>query len=283
MNKHIKTGTIMAKHNKKRNVGLIHEQLVRFASEKIVEKKNDKAVVAISILDKHFNEGSELYREFRLFNALVHTKVNDRGVAKRIIQESKAACKNYDANKLRSEKSLLIKVINYDLDDKNFFNKKLPEYKVFATVQALLNEWRGADKLAPNEIIKYETVLEEWLVRSGVDNNKLQKNNVADPLALKIMIEKFNLKYSSKLNSNQSKLLEYKLMNDNENALKQVAKIKRQANVMLCDFYKICDNKVLNEKKILIENKINALEPNIDDETIAKALMLAKLIETIGE
>ena len=62
-----------------------------------------------------------------------------------------------------------------------------------------------------------------------------------------------------------------------------MAKIKRQANVMLCDFYKICDNKVLNEKKILIENKINALEPNIDDETIAKALMLAKLIETIGE
>ena len=27
----------MAKHNKKRNVGLMHEQLIRYASEKIVE------------------------------------------------------------------------------------------------------------------------------------------------------------------------------------------------------------------------------------------------------
>ena len=37
MNKEV--GAKMAKHNKKRNVGLIHEQLVRYASEKIVEGK----------------------------------------------------------------------------------------------------------------------------------------------------------------------------------------------------------------------------------------------------
>jgi len=272
----------MAKHNKKRNVGLIHEQLVRFASEKIVEKKNDKVVSAISILDKHFNEGSELYREFRLFNALVHTCVKDVGIARRIIQESKVACKNHDANKLRSEKSLLIKAINYDLDDKQFFNKKLIEYKIYTTVQALLNEWRGADKLAPNETIKYETVLEEWLTRPGV-SNKLQKNDVADPLALKIMIEKFNSKYSSKLNASQSKLLEYKLLNDDNGIIEQVIDIKRAAAAVLDKFYKECDNKVLNNKKMLVENKILAIKPNANDETITKALILSKLIETVGE
>ena len=48
----------MAKHNKKRNVGLIHEQLVRYASEKIVEGKKSIAENAVNVLNSHFEEGS---------------------------------------------------------------------------------------------------------------------------------------------------------------------------------------------------------------------------------
>ena len=55
----------MAKHNKKRNVGLIHEQLVRHASEKIVDGHKKQAKIAINILDKHFGERSALQKEFR--------------------------------------------------------------------------------------------------------------------------------------------------------------------------------------------------------------------------
>jgi len=268
----------MAKHNKKRNVGLIHEQLVRYASEKIVAGEESKAEKVISILDRHFKEGSELYKEFRLFNALVHTRDHSKDIARRIILESKAACKQHNNSKLRSEKSLLIRSINYDLNSRGFYGKRIPEYKIFATVQALLNEWRGGDRLPPDEIVKYETVLEKWITRE-VKDQTMDRNSAADPLAFKIMAEKFNKKYASCLNSDQACLLEYKLLGNDAGIRHQIEKIKNLAEITLQNFYRSCNNEVLNGKKDLVENKIRSLEIASDDSTVTKALMLSSLIE----
>ena len=270
----------MAKHNKKRNVGLIHEQLVRFASEKIVEGKKQLAETVLSVLKKHFDAETELCKEFRLFNALVHTRVSSEDTARRIIIESKLACKNHDANKLRVEKSALIRSINHDLNDCGFYDKRIYEYKIFATVQALLNDWRGANRLAPNEIVKYENVLEEWLTRPR-DESALHKKDNADPLTLKIMTEKFNKKYASCLNTDQAYLLEHALTGNNKKATSKINEIKQRAEVALSRFYVACNNSVLNEKRELIEAKIYALEVNSDDATIKKALMLPRLVEEL--
>ena len=205
--------TKMAKHNKKRNVGLIHEQLVRHASEKIVDGYKKQAKTAVKILNKHFGGQSALQKEFRLFNALVHTRVPTRDLARQIICESKHACRDHDSTKLRREKSLLIRDINHQVDESDFYKRKVSEYKIFATVQALLNEWRGADRLGPDEIVKYEKVLENWLVRDVVPE-QLNKIEIANPLALKIMLEKFNKKYLSSLNDQQARLLESRLAGD---------------------------------------------------------------------
>jgi hypothetical protein len=272
----------MAKHNKKRNVGLIHEQLVRYASERIVECDEDRTQNAISILNNHFKEGSELYKEFRLFNALVHTKVQSSDIARRIILESKAACQNHNSSDLRTEKSLLIKIINHELDEKRFYNRKISEYKVFATVQALLNEWRGSNRLAPDEIVKYESSLEKWLTRDS-EIETLTKKSDADPLALKLMIEKFNKKYLAHFNKEQTRLLEYKLLDDNEAVKKHVAEIKQRAEIALSNFYRVCDNDILNRKQTLVENRIYSMKVNASDETVKKALMLSSLIEQLED
>ena len=58
------------KHNKKRNVGLIYELLLRHLSSRIIVNDKKGAKIATAILEKHFSKGSELYKEFRLFNAL---------------------------------------------------------------------------------------------------------------------------------------------------------------------------------------------------------------------
>ena len=44
-------------------------------------------------------------------------------------------------------------------------DQRILNYKTFATVQALLNEWRGADRLTPSEIVSYEEKLSEHLTR----------------------------------------------------------------------------------------------------------------------
>jgi hypothetical protein len=270
----------MAKHNKKRNVGLLHEQLVRHASENLVDGNKEKAELAINILQHRFKDRSELRREFRLFNALIHTKVPNREIAKQIITESRIACRNHDANRLRAEKSHLIKEINHDLDEEDFYRRKIGKYRLFATVQALLNEWRGAQRLGPDEIVKYENVLEEWLVRNNTDD-ELEKTVHADPLTLKIMTEKFNKKYDLLLNSEQKEMMENCLTGDGKELARQVGLIKERAVVALERFYHQCDNKILLEKREQLEERVSALEPTSTDESISRALVVSALIKEL--
>ena len=271
----------MAKHNKKRNVGLIHEQLVRYASEKIVEGKKKIAENAVSVLNKHFIEDTELYREFRLFNSLVHTRTSDKHIARRIIAESREACKVHDKKTLTAEKSKLIQSINHKIDENTFYNQRIENYRVFATVQALLNEWRGSAKLSPSEVVGYETVLEEWITRND-ETPEMRKNPHADPLALKIMTEKFNKKYAS-FNKDQIQLLEYKLMGDDNKVVSQIDKIKNNAKSSLSKFYSTCENKTLNEKREIVERNITNLSSSADDETIKKSLIISHLIREMEE
>ena len=271
----------MAKHNKKRNVGLIHEQLVRYASEKIVVGQKENAEHVMSILNEHFKDDSHLYREFRLFNALVHTRVQNRDTARRIIEESKTACKNHDDNQLRAEKSRLIKAINHDLDQAGFYSRKIPEYKVYATVQTLLNEWRGDNRLSPAERVKYECVLEEWLTRDPSENT-LSQNSKANPLAFKIMIEKFNKKYST-LNKDQARLLELKLLGDISGMKDHVSRIKTKAGSIIENFYHTCSNEVLLEKRALVEKKIYEIKESADDVSVKQALVLSALIQEMED
>ncbi len=268
----------MAKHNKKRNVGLIHEQLIRFISERIVNQDRDAANKGIAILEKHFKKGSELYREFRLFNSLVHTRVDEVSLSKRIVAESKNACVGHDATKLSSEKSSLIRDINHNLNSENFYDQFISEYRIFATVQALLNEWRGNSKLFPEEVVEYEIVLENWLTRP---KSIVTESKKTDPLVLSLMIEKFNKKYDEKLSPRQRNLIASKLVLDDEKVVECIGNIKKESLLAVEKFYESCDNDFLLSKKNLVVERINKLEITSDDATVERALALSMLIEEL--
>lgn len=273
----------MAKHNKKRNVGLLHEQLVRHISEKIVNQDQEAADIGVNILEKHFAKGTELYKEFRLFNSLVHTKVDSAEIARRIIGESKSACQSHDSGRLMREKSMLIKDINHNLNEESFYDRRVSvdDYKIFSTVQALLNEWRGKNsKLSPSDIVQYELVLENWL-SNNYKADQISDNRDANPLVLNIMIEKFNSKYSDKLNDAQRQILEAKLSKDSRRLITCIKNLKSEGLAAVEKFYESCDNKFLMSKKESVLNKINALEPSANDKIVERALSLAALIEEL--
>ena len=85
------------KHNKKRNVGIIYSQLLRNISKCVVEDNSGEAERIVSIVKDKFRPGTELHKEFRLFNALSRTRVDDSSMATRIISEAKSAAKDHDA------------------------------------------------------------------------------------------------------------------------------------------------------------------------------------------
>lgn len=272
----------MAKHNKKRNVGLLHEQLVRHASEMTVEGKSSDAELTIKILVNSFKKGSALLKEFRLFSALMHPRVESRDVARRIIEESRRACKDHDIHALNKEKSNLIREINHTINREDFYNQRIDDYKIFATIQALLNEWRGKGSLSPKEIVDYELFLERHLTRKDPAES-LHKTENADPLIFNVMIEKFNKKYSRDLTDQQRSLLESHLEGDLERVESKTRLIKIEALKSASRFFSECDNNVLNSKKENLFEKINDYVPGNTDEAVARGLMLSDLIKELEE
>jgi len=277
-------------HNKKRNAGLIFEQLVQYISDAIINENHDGALSALNIIRKRFVPGSELYKEFRLFNALIKTKVSSSALALRILSEARNASKSHDRNKLRKEKSLLIRDINYQLKDSNLYSRRVSDYRNYATIQTLLNEWRKEDRGDLKRLIHYEEKICQWMNADDQSHKSTPINNSqdVDSLTVKIMTEKFNGKYGKSLNSEQRDLIrEYVFSlgsHESSSFISGLSIIKKQTLNELTNFKACCDNIVLNEKIDDVLNKIHELDfSNLTDDIMGRFLMLSRIKEELME
>lgn len=281
----------MTRHNKKRNTGLLYEFLVRSISDAIVEGNDNKRNLVVNILKKHFVPGTELYKEFRLFHSLVATTVNSPSVADAILGAAKQASQTCNEEKLNHEKSLLIKSINHTINDGDFYKRRIPEYKTYATIQTLLNEWRNNSF---NDIVKtaeYEGSLREWLLK---DKNVITLDEEAiknsDPLVEKLMIKKINERYKNTLSEEQSTLIRKYIAAKNDDELSQLGErlenIKNRALNNIDNYLKenngkdkYLEEKLSKAKDLILKEDLN----KVDDEKIGRFLDVAKLDEELKE
>ena len=270
-------------HNKKRNVGIIYEQLLRYISVALVEGDKDRAKTATAILKRHFIPGTNLYREFRLFNALVKTTVDSESLAGRILTEAKTAALKFDAYGLRKEKSQLIKDINHTLDDNAFYYQRVNEYRSYATIQTLLNDWRRGDKASLVRTADYENKVMKWLLTER-EEKPLADHTDRDVsrLSVRIMTEKFNKKYGSILRESQAQLIrEYVFCvgnGDEDKFSRHLAKLKDKTLTELRKYGLTCDNGILNEKMTHVRETLQNLDVSqVNDETLSKYLLVSKL------
>jgi len=276
----------MPKHNKKRNIGIIYEQLLSSLSRALVEGKNGEVKIIKGIIDKHFKPGTELYKEFRLFQAMVKTKVPRESLAIKILGEAKNASINLNSDKLQREKSLLIKDINYKMDNSSFYNQRIKEYKDYATVQSLLNLWGKGEDGSLQLAIQYEMLVQEMLLREEKQLSlEGEKTLEVNKLTVKIMLEKFNKKYDSELNQIQAKIIKEYVFSSGENSLKSL--LSEVKNIAIKEISQVPDshsNKVICEKVNRVKSNISKLDENIhNDENISRFLLLSKLSEELKE
>lgn len=276
-------------HNKKRNVGIIYELLVRSVSAYLVENDRIRAQQALDILSKCYNKNTELYKEFRLFNALAKSTIKDTAVAAAILAESKQAVRRFDTVKLDKEKSNLIREINYTLADADFYFRNVPDYRTYASIQTLLNSWREGDRSNLTDVVLQETKLIEWLtsdkLESVIEENV---NNDVDTLVVKIMNEKFNTKYDDKLTQNQKDLIKeyvFSIQNDDGvSIISKAIKIKNDALLALETIDKKEKNKIVLEKVDVVRQRINELNlESIDDDKLAKLMTITQLVSELRE
>lgn len=276
----------MSKHNKKRNVGIIYELLLRHISNCLIENRKHDAQKALNIIEKRFKKGTELYKEFRLFNALAKSTVSGSHIAAAVLQEAKNAARSSNFKKLDIEKSNLIKDINYKLNDSNFYYRSVPDYKDYATIQTVLNEWRAGSECNLSTLIEYENKVVERLIHEKNEiNHKNHEPLEHDALIFKLMTEKINEKYGKNLNSEQKRIINYYAFNsDNEDKIREfLNEIKGKTITNLIQFKKDNQNKFIDQKINSVFRAIEGLKTeSISDDLISKFLIVSKLKQEIN-
>lgn len=270
------------KHSKKRNTGLMYEFLLRTISRALVENDSKRSNSALKVIKKHFKPGSELYREFRLFNSLIKTTVSSDAVAVSIISEAKLALRAINEEKLEREKTVVIHEINKSVQDDSFYDQPINEYKTYATIGVLFSAWRNPGKYDLSKIVQYEEKLIEWL-RSEKKQDQVNESSESpgmNRLIFKIMTKKLNEKYESTLDANQKELVrEYALYNvtGTENHVREkLVEIKTdllEAIKRSMDLPEHTNEKLANAKR-MIESEVITM---IDDDTVSRYMSYAKL------
>lgn len=276
-------------HNKKRNVGILYEQIINYICEQSIHNDFKSINKATSILNKYFKNTNQLKKEYRLFKALSETRGINSSLGVSIIHEAKKACNyHFDPKELEIEKSNLIKELNYSFGKNTIFNKKVDNFKIYATIQTLLNEWRKKSDKDLSVIANYENVLLEWVTGESStvineDTPAIDYSNV-DSFVVDIMNENFNKKYSNKLLDEQKELIRM-YSADDSSLCDFLSEIKKTTLSALIAHKKECDNNTLLESYDVVLDNINNLNCSlIKEDNIKRFLSLSKLkSEILGE
>lgn len=272
-------------HNKKRNVGIIYEQIISFICNKTLEGDISKAKKATSIIKEHFNNNKQLGKEYKLFKALIQTKGISDSLSTSIINEAKKACNNhFNEKNLEFEKSKLIKELNYSFGKGELFKNKVSDYKIYATVQTLLNEWRKGNNIDISITSEYEKKLHEWMTSSEENKNEIlneSKYSDINQFTLNIMNNKFNKKYDEKLNEDQKKIISMFILNES-GLSSELSIIKENSLKELNNYRHVCDSDIILESYNQVINKVKSLDcENTSDDNLKKFLSLSNLIKEL--
>ena len=264
---------------------MLFELLTRQITSDIISANES---VAIQILKKHFGKNTELLREYTLYKTLLDEKLKSETKANMLIEAAIKARRGLDKLKLNEEKYKLIKAIKENFDINAFFQTKVQNYKLLASIYKIF-EYKELEN--PIEITKSRiTILENITANSS---NRTLNETVAiqnEPkeirlLSQKLLVEKFNKKYADLNESQKTILREYIGNVSNTNNLKSL--IQSEAvdikNIFKKNIYKVKD-KSLKIKLNEVINLLNEYETikNVEETQISALLRYYSLIDDLS-
>ena len=194
------------KHSKYKNTGILFELLTRQLTSDTIAGNQPKA---LSFLKKHFNKKTELLKEYKIYHTLATQKYNKDSKASMLIDTLLEAHGKLNKGQLRREKYNLIKEIRDTYNVNDFFKAQITDYKVMASIFNLLENTNAT----PLSIVDSKVTILEHITRKQTSSKKdvvLENFNNQDKdtrlLTYKVLLEKFNNKYSG-LQDNQKTLL----------------------------------------------------------------------------
>ena len=278
------------KHSKYKNTGLLFELLVRRITSDTLSGKPSPASV---ILKKYF-VNTELGKEYKLYESFFSKKGVSEVKASTTISIILESSKKLNKQKHRKEKYNLIKELKQHYNIEDIFKTKIFEYKEIASLYKLIECYNSDSVNNPNELIDIKVNLMEYLTQSSVNKDKVADTILEEfggydkdlrVLTYKILLEKFNSKYSE-LNPNQKRILrEYINSIDSTSYLKEFYnKEIAQLQIQLTEKSKKVNDKVLKIKLDEVKKFLTPLEKKdkVTSENLVDLLQFYSLTEKLN-
>lgn len=254
---------MQVKHSKYKNTGILFELLVRQITTDTLDGKDSPAK---DILKKYFVK-SELGREYKLYETLLKRTSLTEGKANVVVDTLIESSKTLNRGAIKRQKYNLINEIQKYYDLNEFFNHKLPNYKMFAAFYTLTEIANAQNTIDPDQAINNKVTILEHLTAAKIAESKVRdevmgefENSDKDVrfLAYKMVLENFNTKYND-LHPRQKEILkEFITSVDNKPRLKEfytakIVEIKKELTLL--------NAKTKNEvTKIKINEIINIIQ-----------------------
>ena len=274
------------KHSKYKNTGILFELLTRQLTADTIAGSNPKA---LSIIKKYFSGDSTLLKEYKIYHTFIGKKYKKESRATILINTLIEAYSKLNKGQLRREKYNLIKEIKETYDINNFFKAKISNYKVMASIFNLLEN----NNASPLSIVNSKVTLLEHITGKTL-SNKPKKNVVMEDyakydkdtrlLTYKVLLEKFNDKYSG-LGENQKTLLkEYVNSVTNSPILKTfINKEIKEVKKAITGYSKKVKDKAVAIKLTETKNMIKPLckKSSVNDDNVINLLNYYELVNEL--
>ena len=274
------------KHSKYKNTGILFELLTRQLTADTIAGNNPKA---LSIIKKYFSGDSTLLKEYKIYHTFVGKKFKEESNATMLIDTLIESHGKLNKGQLRREKYNLIKEIKDTYDVNDFFKAKISNYKIMASIFNLLENKNAS----PLSIVNSKVTLLEHITGKTLDN-KPKKDVVMEDyakydkdtrlLTYKVLLEKFNNKYSG-LGENQKSLLkEYVNSVTNSPALKSfINKEIKMVKKTITGYSKKVEDKAVAVKLTETKNMIKPLckKSSVNDDNVINLLNYYELVNEL--
>ena len=273
------------KHSKYKNTGILFELLTRQITSETISNAQPKAV---GILRKFFGNNSVLLKEYQIYHALLNKKFTKEVNANVLIETLVNAHSKLNKSVLRRERYNLVREIKDTYNIEDFFKAKIPNYKIYASVYNLL-ENKSAN---PMSVVNSKVAILEHITDKGLPNKpkkeivmeeyeKFDKETRA--LTYKMLMEKFNEKYSSLATNQRTLLKEYVYNVSNSPKLK--AFLNKEIEQVKSDIETLSEgaDQVTKIKLTEVKNMIKPLckKSSVHDDNIINLLNYYSLVNEL--
>ena len=273
------------KHSKYKNTGILFELLTRQITSETISNTSPKAV---GILKKFFGQNSNLLKEYQIYHALLNKRFDKEASATVLLETLISAHSKLNKSSLRRERYNLVREIKDTYNIEDFFKAKIPNYKIYASVYNLL-ENKDAN---PMSIVDSKVAILEHITNKNLPN-KPKKEMVMEEyekfdketraLTYKMLMEKFNEKYSG-LADNQRRLLKEYVYNVS-NSPKLKAFLNKEIELVKEELETLAQNtdQVTKIKLTEVKNMIKPLckKSSVHDDNVINLLNYYSLVNEL--